>query len=330
MIRKYTAILAILCGISPLKAQNTNDEFWAIANGAAEYLATGQGSWIPNRPGYFESGCFTYKNVSEGLTGMVRQLSEAIVWSRDKQAEGDLLIPRDIAVGLDRFRIIGFAEGAISGMAISSINLPPDIRTIPRRCFNSCYNLDSVRFHGETVFIEDAAFGQCHSLKRIKLPSSVKMIGDFCFEQSGLEYFIVPKSVEYLGQRAFQNCKKLKSVRFTGHRISSLQGYMFAGCESLEEVILPHALDAICSHAFENTGLKQLTLPSSLTKIYSYAFNGNQLQRLDILAKTPPQTGKLFTASDFERITLHVPKGALATYRADPLWSKFKSIIEDL
>lgn len=74
-----------------------------------------------------------YKNVS---TSMVRQLSEAIVWRIDVQPEGVLHIPDDINVGLDRFHVSGFAEGAFEYGHMTAIDLPHrEIRSIPRRCF---------------------------------------------------------------------------------------------------------------------------------------------------------------------------------------------------
>lgn len=321
------ALLACAGCAGSVQAQNINDEAVEIGGAMIDYLITGQGSLIPGTPLAFRCHGLEYRDVSNG---MIRQLREAIVWRYERPMEGELFIPKDVTVGVDRFHIVGLNDGALRGLDISAVNLPPDIRTIPRQCFYSCYNLADVKFHGETTFIEDNAFGLCHSLKTIHLPSSVKYIGDHCFDQSGLVEFVVPKSVDFLGSYAFYNCKNLRKVVFTGHRLNDLQGYTFDGCTALEEVVLPQGLESIMSYAFKDTGLKHLSLPASVSKIYSYAFMNTTLYRLDIHAKNPPQLGKVFTNVDQGRIELHIPRGTTAAYKSAVVWKNFTKIIDDL
>lgn len=321
------ALLTCVGGADALQAQNVNNDAVEIGNAMINYLITGQGSWIPGTPSAFSCHGLEYKDVSNGL---IRQLREAIVWRYERQMEGELFIPKDITVGVDRFHIVGLNEGALRNLDISAVNLPPDIRTIPRECFYSCYKLADVKFHGETTFIEDNAFGLCHSLKSIRLPSSVKFLGSHCFQQSGLESIVIPKSIETLGPYAFYACRDLRKVVFTGHRLNDLQGYTFDSCFSLEEVVLPQGLESIMSYAFKDTGLKRLSLPASVSKIYSYAFQNTTLDRLDLHAKNPPQLGKVFTTVDQARIELHIPRGTMGAYRAAPVWRNFTKIIDDL
>ncbi len=331
MSRAKTILIAALLtcagGADALQAQDYSDPALEIGGAMIDYLITGQGSLIPGTPSAFRCHGLQYRDVSNGI---IRQLREAIVFKYERQMEGELFIPKDVTVGVDRFHIVGFNDGALRNLNISAVNLPPDIRTIPNDCFYSCYNLAEVKFHGETTYLENNAFGLCHSLRTIHLPSSVKYIGDHCFDQSGLVEFVVPKSVEFLGSYAFSGCKSLRKITFTGHRLNDLQGYTFNGCESLEEVVLPPGLETIMSYAFLDSGLTRITVPASVSKIYSYAFNGTRLARIDLLAKNPPACGKLFTANDLARIELHVPRGTLAAYRSAPLWQKFVNIIDDL
>ncbi len=309
-------------------AQNIDEDVVTVVAGGVSDFLSGKGTWVPGRPGWFHSDGLMYKDVSQNI---VRQLSEAIVWSIDKQPEGVLHIPDDITVGFDRFHITGFAEGAFQNGNMTAIDLPHrDIRTIPARCFSGCSNLESVTFHGKTTFIEQAAFRWCSSLKGIRLPSSVKMIDDFAFNQSGLVEFVVPKSVEYLGKCVFQNCKSLKKVVIPGHRVEVIPGYCFAGCDSLTEITLSAGVHSILSYAFENSGIQHITWSKNLKAIYSYAFNGTRLMRINSHATTPPQVGSVFKRSDADRIELHVPRGCEAAYRSVPVWKEFVHIIADL
>ncbi len=330
VMRKWVAVAAVALAMVPggVAAQNIDDDVVAaVAGGVSDFLS-GKGTWVPGRPGWFHSDGLMYKNVSQNI---VRQLSEAIVWSIDKQPEGVLHIPDDITVGFDRFHITGFAEGAFQNGNMTAIDLPHrDIRTIPARCFSGCSNLESVTFHGKTTFVEKGAFRWCSSLKGIRLPSSVKVIDDFAFDQCGLVEFVVPKSVEYLGQRVFQNCKSLKKVVIPGHRVEEIPGYCFAGCDSLTEITLPAGVHSILSYAFENSGLQRISWSKNMKAIYSYAFAGTRLQRIDSHASTPPQTGRIFTLDDAARIELHVPRGCEEAYRSAPVWRMFTHIIPDL
>lgn len=330
-IRKYAMAAAMALALMPggLKAQVTSrDVAAAVGQGVVDFLE-GRGTWIPDRPGYFNSGGLVYKNVS---TSMVRQLSEAIVWRIDVQPEGVLHIPDDINVGFDRFHVSGFAEGAFENGQMTAIDLPHrEIRTIPKRCFSGCSDLQSVTFHSnKTKFIEAAAFRWCSSLKSLRLPSSVKMLGDYAFDQSGLVEFVVPKSVESLGVGVFRNCKSLKKVVIPGHRVGEISGYCFEGCDSLSTINLPAGVHSILSYAFENSGIKHITWSNNMKAIYSFAFKGTQIQRIDSHATTPPQTGQIFTLNDAKRIELHVPRGCEAAYRNAPVWEAFVNIIADL
>ena len=330
-IRKYVIVAATALALMPggVNAQVTSqDVAVAVGQGVVDFLE-GKGSWIPDRPGYFNSGGLVYKNVS---TSIVRQFSEAIVWNIDVQTEGVLHIPDDINVGFDRFHMSGFAEGALQNGHMTAIDLPHrEIRTIPQRCFSGCSNLQSVTFHSnKTKFIEAAAFRWCTSLKEIRLPSSVKLLGDYAFDQSGLVEFVVPKSVESLGIGVFRNCRSLKNVVISGHRVGEISGYCFEGCDSLTAINLPAGVHSILSHAFENSGIQHITWSKDMKAIYSFAFNGTKIQRIDSHATTPPQTGKLFTLNDAKRIELHVPRGSESAYRSAPVWKAFVNIIADL
>lgn len=50
------------------------------------------------------------------------------------------------------------------------------------------------------------AFKDCESLEYVELPSSLKIIGNRCFMNSGLEAIKIPLHVESIGSRAFSDC----------------------------------------------------------------------------------------------------------------------------
>lgn len=314
--------LALVVGHLSASAQQIDDETIIVGKAIVDALDN-----LPARPLYFQAGHLKFKDTS---TSMLNALGTAIVWGYDQQPEGPLHIPRHVRVDVYRYKINGLAEGCLQGCDMTSVNVPTGTRTIPRNCFASCVNLREVELHSDITFVEDGAFRWCRSLPALRFHSGLKFIGDFCFSESGLEEFTVPKSVESLGQYAFSGCRKLRSVTFTGHRVEAINGYTFDGCESLTSLTLPQGCTAIYSYAFNDCGLQYLSLPPQMQAIYAQAFAGTHIQRIDCHATVPPKTAvSTFTQSDVERIELHVPAGTEAAYRAT-VWKRFHTIIPDL
>ena len=85
--------------------------------------------------------------------------------------------------------------------------------------------------------IEGYAFSGCEFLKKVSLPSSLRVIEQGAFSDCGIEEIFIPDGVEVIGRNAFMDCKELKSVRLPNTLLSL--DIAFNGCKSLEKVILP-------------------------------------------------------------------------------------------
>ena len=77
-----------------------------------------------------------------------------------------------------------------------------------------------------------------------------------------------------MGTEIFYKCTELKSVSFSGNKITQIPEKTFTYCSALSDVEFPTLLDTIDTSAFYETGIKKLVLPSSLTKIGDKAFYG--------------------------------------------------------
>lgn len=84
--------------------------------------------------------------------------------------------------------------------------------------------------------------------------------------------FVIPKSVTQIGKSTFQNCKKLKKIKFHD-KIDSIGSYAFEGCTSLMEVNIPDSVRNIEAGVFSNcTSLVSVRLPKGLQTIKAYTF----------------------------------------------------------
>ena len=85
---------------------------------------------------------------------------------------------------------------------------------------------------------------------------------------------ILPKGLEYLGQKAFANCWGITGSLSIPEKIIVIEEEVFSGCKGLDGyLILPKTLQAIREKAFFNCRFKgTLELPETLLAIGSYVF----------------------------------------------------------
>ncbi len=143
--------------------------------------------------------------------------------------------------------------------------------------------------------IAPAAFYGCTSLKSIKLPSSLKVIGgdyghwnqygwaDGAFAGcSSLENIEIPNGVTEIGLAAFMGCSSLKSVVIP-NSVTSLDNFAFYQCRSLENVTLSENITKLGYGVFAFTNIKTIFIPKSVTEIsrgigdYPGAFNTSSI-----------------------------------------------------
>ncbi len=98
------------------------------------------------------------------------------------------------------------------GCKISSIILPPSIRTI-----------------------DDYAFQNCRELSKVSLPASLETIGDRSFWSSSIKEVIIPNNVSSIGEFSFADCDLLANV-IIGNNITEIGSYAFSGDNKLVEV----------------------------------------------------------------------------------------------
>ena len=122
----------------------------------------------------------------------------------------------------------------------------------------------------------------------IQLPGALETIGASMFKGSSwdslLEEIEIPANVTTIGSSAFEDCVKLKSVKFLGNKITVIPSSAFKSCHSLTDIVLPDGITEIGASAFTGkyiapstkpymgAAFTSITIPASVTTISANAF----------------------------------------------------------
>ncbi|MCD8185769.1 MAG: leucine-rich repeat domain-containing protein, partial [Rikenellaceae bacterium] len=143
------------------------------------------------------------------------------------------------------------------------------------------------------------------TLRRVYLPSTLREIGVYAFNQClNLEY-VDTENVETIeqwafryclnlrevklndglktiGNSAFYGCNSLTSIEIPGS-VETLGRWLFEDCDRLEAVILHEGIQALSPSTFYGCGISSVTLPASVTEIPDYTFEKcENLERINL------------------------------------------------
>lgn len=114
------------------------------------------------------------------------------------------------------------------------------------------------------------------------IPKTVEYIGENAFNQCpNLTHIDIPNSVKTIGRGAFLGCDKLKSVNLS-NSIRCLEIDVFATCSNLSSIIIPDSVVKICDGAFLSCNIKNIVIPNSVEYIGRFAFKSNNPTSLSL------------------------------------------------
>lgn len=216
-----------------------------------------------------------------------------------------IVIPADVTeIGGSAFKncrsleTITFAEGsklttlgtyAFAESGLTAITLPAGVTNLYKAksssfTFQDCKSLASVEFLGEITELNGYAFDGCTALKSFIIPASVKSMGSYVFQGSGLESITIPKTLDHLyassysttnASYTFKDCLSLRTVviecrdketvevdgaQVEQYKTTFINGSAFVGCTALTSVTIPPSVSGIGANAFEGcTALTSVT-----------------------------------------------------------------------
>ena len=124
--------------------------------------------------------------------------------------------------------------------------------------------------------IDKYAFSSLNIVKKIVIPKTVRIIGEYAFYRSDLEKVVFlhdEGSKISIGRQCFYECKKLGEISLP-EGVKSIKELTFGGCTGLKRVNLPNTLVKIeCSSFYACTNLERIVIPESVKYIGSNAFS---------------------------------------------------------
>ncbi len=170
-------------------------------------------------------------------------------------------------------------------------------------------------------------------MRTLLLPQKLQHIASHQFwNYSYLQSIVIPEGVTFIGDKAFEDCRSLKSVTFEGKNVETIGDWAFYNCHELSSITIPEGVKSVGLAAFYGcTHLKELVLPSTTESIADNGFaQCSKLQQISVSAMVPPVIdAKTFEGVD-KTIPLLVPTGMRQTYADAPYWQEFINIREEL
>lgn len=207
--------------------------------------------------------------------------------------------------------------------------------------------------------IADNAFYNCENLTSIKLPASVKKIGEAAFVGcSALTIFDFASNTDMtdfdMGSGGFTGCTKLKNFTVDGNTngvirkwskyqdLSIVDGVLYVRQDNHElaptwliaypgnhgdTYTVPESVVEVWDYSFCMSSIKEVTLPARLRYLGEYAFAYcNSLTKVTVNATIPCMAEKAFEGST--TATLHIPSAGLKElYETETGWKELSSIV---
>ena len=166
----------------------------------------------------------------------------------------------------DKTRLLCYPKAGTTDVVIAD-----GVEEIDANVFRENVTLRTVKIPESLKKIGDNAFAHCELLRKIEFANGEASvtIGDFAFNGcQSLTSVELPTGLTKIGNKAFYNNTNLSSITFGGNKLTEIGESAFAYCNALTEITLPEGLEIIGDSAFVQCGsLVTVNFPASLVEM---------------------------------------------------------------
>lgn len=252
--------------------------------------------------------------------------------------------------------------GYDNNLCTSEIVIPEGVERIEEEVFEDNTIINRVSFPESLISIGGAAFSGCINITNIDLKDGLVSICYDAFRGAGLNYVLIPETVEFIGPSAF-SCEI--DVDPCNDNYSAIDGVLYDFFQTNliiypcnlenESFVIPDSVDRIGNYAFEDSILSEITLHSKLKEIGDYAFSScsnleeieipnsinsigsnifaecDNLNTITFLGKDPDLITideDVFEEFQKDKCDLVVPSGSKCNYLLNSIFDGFKDVNE--
>lgn len=189
-------------------------------------------------------------------------------WHQDEQLQDDgtiyVISLRKIILP-NQIKTIG--DFAFSyAIHLESINIPSKLQNLGIYCFSDCKSLATspMQLPEGLMDIPAMCFMNCESLDEIKLPTTIKHIGEGAFYRAKIKCINLPDGLQSIGNAAFYS-SDLEEVLIPGSCQNFSGTHQFALNHKLRKINLPHGVKVIPNcFVYNDINLSEFDIPSTV------------------------------------------------------------------
>ena len=149
--------------------------------------------------------------------------------------------------------------GGVVPRHVTRVRIDESLTVIPAWAFEGRQNITELDCHVGVKKVEEFAFRNCRSLRRVIMPG-VNVVARNAFFDCVALIDVECVKLERIGHAAFGGCEFLKSIDLSSIKV--VQGRAFISCLQLKNVKFGEELESIRSRAFlDCTSLDRITIP---------------------------------------------------------------------
>lgn len=156
---------------------------------------------------------------------------------------------------------------------------------VPDYLLSGMTTISTIKLPSTLREIGKYAFEECTGITSIEFNPSLTTIGNYAFTKAGLTSISLPENITSIGNRAFSYCASLTKVVFnaTGCANPASESATWFYRSPVQSITLGSNVSAIPSYfAYENTNITTFDIPEKITTIGQNAFFGSGLACITI------------------------------------------------